>query len=546
MSVDGVDSSPSLPPEPPPEPVSTGSEGAESASATSSTDSASSPEGVSSSSGSDGAAAPSAEFTRSWNADSFGAANNDGTQAAKTTGDTSALADTARADAARADEARADTARADAARDRNADGFEAAKGSGRPALDLTGAGGTPASALGGPNAGARGAQNPGGLAAAQGRPDNTLGGPPRPTPPQADPATRQRVETEITRRLGDQGGNARDIADRMARTLGNGDMRRGMDILERGLRNNNLNVGLAGINGAFGGPRTQATLDALQRDMRGATGRGLDTVIDNDNGARAANAGEHNPGQLTALRDVVNLGNQLGIRTDLVSHSNGFNTLRTFLGENPNARLGNVTLVNPNIPPAFADTQRGFQAMVNQSDRVRLITSIGDGVVPMSGAARNGNGAVWQQQINAAAGAGVQDITVLREAGHGVDAVAGQIGAANRPNLDFARDANGRTVPRDPAAWRQQGFTWSAQNGFRPVRQETPTLGGPQRDRPQARPQPQLRPQIPTLGGPRLDGPQPRPQPQLRPQIPTLGGPRSDAGQPPPQFRVIPGMGMAA
>ncbi|HEY8212457.1 MAG TPA: hypothetical protein VIG99_33470 [Myxococcaceae bacterium] len=402
-------------------------------------------------------------------------------------------------------------------------------------MDLKGgATGTPANALGGPNAGARGPQNPADAQAAQGRrqPDNTLGGPPRPQPPQADPATRQRVETEIARRLG-QGGNARDVADRMARALGNGDMRRGMNILENGLRNNNLNVGLAGINGAFGGARDQATLDALQRDMRGATGRAMDSVLDNDNGAIAANAGRPNQGQLNNLRDIVNLGQQLGIRTDITSHSNGFNTLRTFLADNPNARLGNVTLVNPNIPPNFQDTQRGFQAMVNQSQGVRLVTSIGDGVVPMSGAARNGNGPVWQQQINAAAGAGVQNITVLRDAGHGVDSVAGQIGAANRPNLDFARDANGRTVPRDPAAWRQQGFNWSPNNGFQRVQQprpQPPTLGGPRLDRPQPRgqpqPQPQIRPQIPTLGGPRTNQPQQPQQPQapLLPfRVPTLG-----------------------
>src|SRR6185295_11653023 len=430
----------------------------------SSTDSASSPEQASASSGNAGAAAaaaPSADFTKSWNADSFGSAS-DGVQAAKTTGSASPRS-------------------GGGLPDRNADGFEPARGSGRPALDLTGGGAPPARPDPNGGADAQVAQ------AAQGRTDpQQLQGAQRPPPPQADPQTRQRVQDEITRRLGGD-ANAQDIADRLARGLGNGDMQRGMDILERGLRDNNLNVGLAGISGVFGGARTQATLDALQRDMGTATGRNLHAVVDNDNGGAAASRGDPNQRQLTALGDIANLGNQLGIRVDLVSHSNGFNTLRQYLADNPNAHLGNVTLINPNIPPELADTQRGFRDMVDHSDRVRLITSLGDGVVPMSGAGSNNNGPVWQQQINSAARAGVQDITVLPRTGHNVDAVAGDIGR-ERPNLDFARDRAGRTVPRDPEAWRRQGFTWTPENGFRPVQQPQQQQQRPQQPQPQQRP----------------------------------------------------------
>jgi len=461
--MDSVDSSTSLPPQAPPEPVDTGS-----ASSSSSADSASPPEQASGSSGNAGAAAaaaPSADFAKSWNADGFGSAS-DGVQAARAAGSAGA--------------------RGGAPADRNADGFEPARASGRPPVDLTGGGAPPARQD--PNGGA-------GAQVAQAQPGaQQLQGAQRPPPPQADPATRQRVQDEITRRLGGD-ANAQDIADRMARGLGNGDMRRGMDVLERGLRDNNLNVGLAGISGAFGGARDQRTLDALQRDMGTATGRNLSAVVDNDNGAMAASRGDPAQGQLAALRDIANLGNQLGVRVDLVSHSNGFNTLRQYLADNPNAHLGNVTLINPNIPPNLPDTQRGFQDMVGHSDRVRLITSIGDGVVPMSGAGNNNNGPVWQQQINSAARAGVQDITVLTRAGHNVDSVAGDIGRERANNLDFARDGAGRTVPRDMEAWRRQGFTWTPENGFRPVEQ-------PQQQQQRPQPQPQQRPPaIPGLPG---------------------------------------------
>jgi len=290
---------------------------------------------------------------------------------------------------------------------------------------------------------------------------------PQPPPNAADPATRQRVEAEITRRLG-AGGNARDIADRLARSLGNGDMRRGMEILNTGLRNNRLNVGMAGINGLFGGPRTQPVLDGLQRDMRAATGGNVDTVLDNANGGGHASRGEANPAQLAALTEIGNLGAQLGLRVDVVSHSNGFNAVRAYLANNPNARLGNITLVNPNIPPNLQDTQRAFRDMVRQSGGVRLITSLADEAVPLSGAARNGP--VWQQQINAAAAAGVQDITVLRNAAHSVESVGQHLNQNRRPNLDFAWDPQQRrTVPRDLEAWRQAGFTWSAANGFQAI-----------------------------------------------------------------------------
>src|SRR6185295_688334 len=225
----------------------------------------------------------------------------------------------------------------------------------------------------------------------------------------------------------------------------------------------------AGISRPQGGERNQDTLEALRRDMSTTTGGNLHAVLDNDNGALAANRGAPDERQLAALREVQALSQQLNLPVDLVSHSNGFNTLRTFLDQNPNAHFGNITLLNPNIPPNFADTQRGFQAMVNQSDHVRLVTSLSDGAVPLSGAGRNGHGSVWEQQINAAVGAGVPDITVLNRAGHGVDSLADQIGRP-RPNLDFARDpATGRTVPRDPAAWRQLNYNWSPENGFQRI-----------------------------------------------------------------------------
>jgi len=439
MDVDSAGSSPSSPPEPPSEPVDSSSSGS---SSSSSTDSASSPDQASASSGNAGAAAaaaPSPEFTSARNADSFSAANGDGVQAAKATGGASAGGA--------------------AALDRNADGFEPAKAAaGGP--DLTGA---PAAASPtGAQADQARAGAPQQLASAQ---------PPAQTQP--DPATRQRVEDQVAQRL-NGAGDTRDVTDRLARALGNGDMRRGMDALDRALRDGRLNLGLAGINGPWGGQRNQDTLEALRRDMSAATGGNVHSVLDNDNGAASANRGAPDERQLAALREVQDLSRQLNLPVDLVSHSNGFNTLRTFLDQNPNAHFGNVTLVNPNIPPNFQDTQRGFNAMVNQSDHVRLVTSIADGVVPLSGAGRNGNGSVWQQQVNAAAAAGVPDITVLNRAGHGVDSVADQINRP-RPNLDFARDPNtGRTVPRDPAAWRQLDYTWSPENGFRHTRPANP------------------------------------------------------------------------
>jgi hypothetical protein len=456
MDTGSVDSSPpSPPPDPPSAPVDSSSSGADTSASSSSTstDSTSSPSQASGSSGDAGAAAaatPSPEFTRSWTADTFGAANSDSTQAVGATSGASP--------------------QGGASLDRNADGFEAAKTASGPNLtgapaDTAAAGANPTAAAAGASPTAAAGANP--TDAAAGAQPQQLASAQQP-PPQPDPATRQRVEDAVTQRL-NGAGDARDVTDRLARALGNGDMRRGMEALDRALQDGRLNLGLAGINGPRGGQRNQDTLEALRRDMNGATGGNLHSVLDNDNGALAANRGAPDDRQLAALREVHDLSRQLNLPVDLVSHSNGFNTLRTFLDQNPNAHFGNVTLINPNVPPNFQDTQRGFQAMVNQSDHTRLVTSIADGVVPLSGAGRNGNGSVWEQQINAAARAGVPDITVLNRAGHGVDSVADQINRP-RPNLDFARDpATGQTVPRDPAAWRQLNYNWSPQNGFQRI-----------------------------------------------------------------------------
>jgi len=296
-------------------------------------------------------------------------------------------------------------------------------------------------------------------------------GKPKPVPPEQrkpDPQQQQRVEAEIARRLKGK-GDAKDIAARLARRLGNGDMQRGMQVLEKALKNNRLNLGLAGIHGRGGGPRNEKELQELQAAMGKATKGEVDTVLDNPNGGTEGKRGEPNEGQLEALTEIANLGRELGIKLDVVSHSNGFNTLRTFLADNPNAKLGNITLVNPNIPPAFSDTKRAFRDMVSHSDNVHLITTRSDEAVPWSYADGNGRGDVWQQQVHAAALAGVQNITVLSTANHSVESVAQHLEDRRNDqlNLDFERDPKtGRTVPKDPEAWRRAGYTWSPERGF--------------------------------------------------------------------------------
>ena len=447
MSVDQVSSRPSAPPPQPPPTQPKQAEPKNNAGAA-----AQAPQ-----------AAQTAELTRRRNTDSFEASS----QGAQRAPGAQAARPAANANASTSAQTRAAPA------DRNTDSFQpaqAAQAAAQPAQSAQTAQAPSASGRGpaGESAAGPAPTTPQSARNARGPQDLRGARPPLANNP-ADPQVRARVEAEIARRLNGRQGNPRDIADRLSRALGNGDMRRGMEILERGLQNNRLNIGLAGINGAFGGPRTQREIDDLQRAMNNATGGTVDSVLDNSNGAGAASAGRPSPDQLRALTDIANLGAQFGIGVDVVSHSNGFNTLRTFLSENPNARLGNITLVNPNIPPNYQDTRRAFQDMVNQSDRVRLVTSMDDGAVPLSGANRNGH--VWQQQINAAAAAGVQDITVLTGAGHSVESVGDHLNrGGDRLNLDFAHDPQqGRTVPRDPELWRRLGYSWTPENGLQQI-----------------------------------------------------------------------------
>jgi len=470
MSVDSVDSRPSAPPPPPPPPPKP-PPSADSGSSGSTTGNAGAAESAS--------RAQSPELTRRLNTDSFGAANNN-------------LQATRSAPGSRAGSALAD---------RYQDRFESAPrtsplqllqgGAGREGAtnaqlssarpnDLPRSGARPAgpqSPRTQPQSTQPSAARPGDPQPAGGRPQGArpqgaqqpqarregepVGGrqPPR---PEADPATRARVEAAIARRLNGRGGNAREIADRMARRLGNGDMQRGMAALDRALQRGRLNVGLAGINGPFGGSRNPQKLDDLTRDMRNVPGGDVDAVLDNANGAPEARRGEPNRRQLAALTELSNLARELDLPMDVTSHSNGFNTLRHFLRENPNARLGNVTLVNPNIPPKYGDTQQAFRDMVRQSNNVRLITTFSDEAVPLSGAGRNGQGPVWQQQINAAAAAGVQNITVLTNAHHSVESVGQHINRPDRLNLDLKWDEKlQRTVPVDQSAWQGTGYRWT-------------------------------------------------------------------------------------
>ncbi|MEW5851766.1 MAG: hypothetical protein AB2A00_23455 [Myxococcota bacterium] len=295
------------------------------------------------------------------------------------------------------------------------------------------------------------------------QPQNGVVTKPRPQP-QPDPEVRRRVEAEIARRLGPQRAHrAREIADRMARALGNGNMQRGMAALDRALRNGRLNVGLAGIHGPRGGPRSDEELADTRHNMSTTSGREVDAVLDNDGGVVAGRNAHVNQEQLRKLRETAELAHEIGLPLDVTVHSNGFNTLRAYAADPTNPRLGNVTLINPNIPGDPEQTRAAFRNIVQRSDHVRLVTSIDDDAVPLSAA--GGNGPVWQQQINAAVAAGVQDIRVLTGANHNLDSMAAHI---NQPGaLDLRRNPRtGRLEPVNPEAWLVRGYQWHPGRGL--------------------------------------------------------------------------------
>lgn len=338
-------------------------------------------------------------------------------------------------------------------------------------------------------AGADAAQNsaPSG-AVSNARPGTTTPPEARPTGPATPyantPQHRERVNRIVdgmARRLGRDPANLSPAdrqritraAERMAHLMGATPTNdRGWKALDKAVRTGTVGVGLAGIHGFGGGPRNEGEIEQTRRDMSGAGGQEIDAVLDNDHGGPEAVATMSNRHQVNRLRELGGYMNELGITMNVTAHSNGFNALATVAREG-NVRFGNVTLVNPNIPGSLATTTEGMRAIRRQSDgRTSLVTSVDDGIVPMTPAGIATDGKVWRNQIRAAAAAGFDDITVLTQAGHNLDSMSDQRDGRERGNLDFHRGPSGQMEPVNPDAWRARGWAWHPDRGF--VRLQNP------------------------------------------------------------------------
>jgi hypothetical protein len=276
-----------------------------------------------------------------------------------------------------------------------------------------------------------------------------------------DSATQDRLVDKMAKRLGKdpskltdaERDKLRERVNKLSKILGKGNVGLGNYVLEKVLDKGRLHLGLAGIHGPKGGPRSPEELEQTRQDMGKAVRGEVDAVLDNDNGARGGLHATPNAEETQQLADVMHEMADLKIPVDITSHSNGFNALAKVAREaKPPVHFGHVNLVNPNVPGTVSEATKDMKEIVAHSDRVSLTTSIDDDAIPFSAAGLRNAGQGWKVQIAAAARAGVSDITVFNKATHDLASVGSRWDAGG-PDLSFHKDANGRFVPNDPEAW---------------------------------------------------------------------------------------------
>lgn len=259
---------------------------------------------------------------------------------------------------------------------------------------------------------------------------------------------------QLAQRLGIDENTASTRVRELASRLGpNGDT-----VLADALATGRMNVGLAGISGPTGGARSAADLEATRAELSRLSGREVGTVLDNANNAGNAFVASANRHQQQTLRQLLDFNRDAGITTNVSVHSNGVNALSEALRERPEARLGQVNLVDVNVAGNRAAATEQLRRIVQASNQTSLVTTAYDNALGFSRA----NGPL-STLIGAAAQAGVQHIRVLGGTDHQLGNVRSQL-QQQGPNgpLDFRRDpATGNTVPVSPQSWASLRYQYT-------------------------------------------------------------------------------------
>ncbi len=255
---------------------------------------------------------------------------------------------------------------------------------------------------------------------------------------------------QLAQRLGLSEGEASDRLRSLSTRLGpDGDR-----VLAEALATGRMNVGLAGISGLGGGARSADDLESTRVELGRLSGRDVGVVLDNANGGLDARRSNPNAEQQETLRRLLDFNRDAGITTNLSVHSNGVNALSEALRQSPDARLGQVNLVDVNVSGNRATATEQLRRIVQASDRTSLVTTAYDAAL---GASRADS--PIHTLIGAAAAAGVPHIRVLAGADHLLADVRRELERQGPSGpLDFRRDATGQTVPVSPRTWSSLRF----------------------------------------------------------------------------------------
>lgn len=232
----------------------------------------------------------------------------------------------------------------------------------------------------------------------------------------------------------------------------------GDTLLADALATGRMNVGLGGISGPLGGARTPEGLEATRTELSRLSGRQVGPMLDNENGAPQALVAAANRRQQDTLGRLLDFNRDAGITTNVSVHSNGVNALSEALRERPEARLGQVNLVDVNVAGNRSAATEQLRRIVQASNQTSLVTTAYDNALGFSRA----NGPL-STLIGAAAQAGVQHIRVLGGTDHQLSNVRSQL-QQQGPNgpLDFRRDpVTGNTLPVSPQSWASLRYQYT-------------------------------------------------------------------------------------
>lgn len=259
---------------------------------------------------------------------------------------------------------------------------------------------------------------------------------------------------QLAQRLGIDEQTASDRLRDLSSRLGpDGDT-----LLADALATGRMNVGLAGISRGAGGPRSADDLEATRAELSRISGRQVGPVLDNENGASQAFVASANRRQQDTLGRLLDFNRDAGITTNVSVHSNGVNALSEALRTRPEARLGQVNLVDVNVAGTRAAATEQLQRIVQASNHTSLTTTAHDFALRLSQA-----DGPMRTLIGAAAAAGVQNIRVLAGTEHGLAGVRAQLQQQGpRGPLDFRRDpVTGNTLPVSPQSWASLRYQYT-------------------------------------------------------------------------------------